>query len=94
MAGQYSADCKAKRISGMVKFQRRLKLLSLKLPRRFAHTYGKCRQAFVGISHLELHERWHLPPSGEPRRQNSCEFACVCVLARGFATGGTVIPMY
>jgi hypothetical protein len=56
MAGQYSADYKAKGISGMEKLQRRLKLLSLTLPRRFAHTYGKCVQAFVGISHLELQE--------------------------------------
>jgi hypothetical protein len=56
MAGQYSADCKAKRISDMEKLQRRLELLSLNLPRRFAHAYGKCGQAFVGISHPQLQE--------------------------------------
>jgi len=33
-------------------------------------------------------------PVGEPGRQKSCEFACIRVLARGFATGDTAIPMY
>ena len=31
---------------------------------------------------------------GEPGRPHACDFACACVLARGFPTGGTAIPMY
>jgi len=94
MAGQYSADCKAKPISGMEKLHRRLKLFSLSyqddLPTRMANVDKPSWVSLIfNFSSTDISH-----PVGEPGRQKSCEFACIRVLARGFATGDTAIPMY
>jgi hypothetical protein len=94
MAGKLSADCKATRIRGTETLQRRFCSSSLldyhdDFP-TFMASVDKPSWVFLVLS---LRSTDISQAVGEPGRQNSCEFAFGCVLARGFASGGTAIPI-